>query len=467
MTLPSSFVVRLNPRTRVIDQGAALLGGSPSRYVRLSSAVASELNEREVSALTPAGARLADKLLELGMAEPVIERLPDVDADYTVVIPVMNRHGALRRLLSSIRASTAQKNPRIIVVDDASEDPAAIQKVATEFDAECVALVNNVGPAGARNAGLALVKTEYVVFLDSDVVIDANTIPTLLKHFADPHVALSVPRIIGLNSEKSWIGRYENARSSLDLGPMASAVKPRSTISWASSAAMVVRMSALNEGFDSGMRVGEDVDLIWRLSEAGWRIRYEPAAEARHEHRTDFRQWFALKVSYGTGAVPLAKRHHQSIPPAVMTPWSVALMASLIAQRKWSLPVAVAIALGVVIRNGRLLSTAQQPYVLGAFLTSQGIVSAAKQTSALMLKHWWPLTAVGCLFSRRIRKAALLAAVVDIAVEYDKEPGELDVLSFGAAKRLDDIAYGTGVWIASWRAKTVAALKPDWSGSRK
>jgi hypothetical protein len=52
-------------------------------------------------------------------------------------------------------------------------------------------------------------------------------------------------------------------------------------------------------------------------------------------------------------------------------------------------------------------------------------------------------------------------------VEYDKEPGELDVVSFGVAKRLDDIAYGTGVWLASFRAKTLAALKPDWSGSRK
>lgn len=467
MTLPPSFVVRLNSRTRVIDQGTALIGGSPSRYIRLAPTVASELNNREVSASTPAGARLADKLLELAMADPVVELLPDVDADYTVVIPVMNRHGALRRLLSSIRASTAQKNPRIIVVDDASEDPAAINKAATEFDAECVALVNNVGPAGARNAGLAHVKTEYVVFLDSDVVIDKNTIPTLLKHFADPQVALVVPRIVGLNPEKSWIGRYENARSSLDLGPIASAVKPRSPLSWASSAAMVVRMSALSEGFDPEMRVGEDVDLIWRLSKAGWRIRYEPVAQARHEHRTDFRQWFALKVSYGTGAVPLAKRHPQSIPPAVMTPWSVALMASLIGQRKWSIPVAAAIAVGATINSGKLLSSTQRPYVLGAVITSQGIVSAAKQTSALMLKHWWPLTAVGCLFSTRIRKAALLAAVVDIAVEYDKEPGELDVLSFGAAKRLDDIAYGTGVWIASWRAKTLAALKPDWSGSRK
>lgn len=467
MSLPSQFVVKLNKHTRVIDHGSALIGGSPTRYVRLSQTSQNALNGREVDASTPDGARLAHKLLELAMAEPVIELLPEYNQDYTVVIPVKDRTESLQRLLNSIRESTQESNPRIIVVDDASDDPEAIRQVATSFGAEVVHLEVNVGPAGARNAGLALVETDFVVFLDSDIVINQDTVPTLLKHFTDPQVGLAVPRISGLTQGANWIGRYENARSSLDMGPISAAVKPRSPISWAPSAAMVGRVSALQEGFDSEMRVGEDVDLIWRLNESGWRVRYEATAIAQHEHRNDFRQWFALKVSYGTGAVPLSRRHPENIPPAVMAPWSVAMMASLIAQRKWSVPVAVAIAVGVTIRNGRLLSSADQPYALGARLASQGIVSAAKQTSALMLKHWWPLTAVGCLFSRRIRKAALLAAVVDVLVEYDKEPGELDVVSFGVAKRLDDIAYGTGVWLASFRAKTLAALKPDWSGSRK
>ena len=467
MSLPSQFVVRLNKHTRVIDHGSALIGGSPTRYVRLSQASQDALNGREVDSSTPDGARLADKLLELAMAEPVIELLPENNQEYTVVIPVKDRAEPLRRLLTSIRESAQENIPRVIVVDDASDSPEAISRVAEQLGAEVIHLEVNLGPAGARNAGLALVETDFVVFLDSDVVINKGTVPTLLKHFTDPKVGLAVPRIVGLTPGRNWIGRYENARSSLDMGPLSGAVKPRSPISWAPSAAMVGRVSALQDGFDTQMRVGEDVDLIWRLSESGWRVRYEASALAQHEHRDNFREWFALKVSYGTGAVPLAKRHPENIPPAVMAPWSVAMMASLIAQRKWSIPVAVAIAVGVTIRNGRLLASADLPYALGARLTSQGIVSAATQTSALMLKHWWPVTAVGCLFSRRIRKAALLASVVDVLVEYDKEPGELDVVSFGVAKRLDDIAYGAGVWLASFRARTLSALKPDWSGSRK
>lgn len=467
MALPSFFAVKLNSHTRVLEGGAALIGGSPSRYVRLSAAAQQALNGDTVTASTPAGAQLAEKLLELAMAEPVVEQLPPLDLDYTIVIPVRNRRDALHRLLTSIRESNQPNPPRIIVVDDASDNSEELRGVAEACDAEFLSLPVNLGPAGARNAGLQLVTTEYVVFVDSDVVINQDTIPTLLTHFADPKVAVCVPRIRGLNQETSWIGRYENARSSLDLGASAGAIKPRSRLSWAPSTLMVARVSSLGSGFDAEMRVAEDVDLVWRLSESGWRIRYEPAAVAFHEHRTTFGSWFALKVSYGTGAVPLAKRHPRNIAPAVMTPWSVALMASLLAQRKWSLPVAVVIAIGATIRSGRKLSSAPQPYVLGATITAQGIRSAATQTSALMLKHWWPITAVGCLFSHRIRKAVLVAAVVDVVSEYDKDPADMDPVSFGVAKRLDDIAYGTGVWLASLRAGTLSALLPDWSGKQK
>ena len=38
-------------------------------------------------------------------------------------------------------------------------------------------------------------------------------------------------------------------------------------------------------GFDDGLRVGEDVDLVWRLLEAGWRVRYEPSVTVRHASR--------------------------------------------------------------------------------------------------------------------------------------------------------------------------------------
>ena len=467
MSLPDTFVVRLNSHTTVLEDGAALLGGSPTRYVRLSEAARSQLSGGVVRCTNPTGAALANKLLELAMAEPVFEELPESVADYTIVIPIKDRADALARLLESIRTSTLGNDPRIIVVDDASDDVEPIRLVAERFHAELLPLSFNVGPGGARNAGLAKVSTEFVVFLDSDLGINRDTIPVLMKHFADPLVAMVVPRIVGMDHDGSWINRYENARSSLDLGPIAGAVKPRSPLSWAPSAGLAARVSALGEGFDPTMRVGEDVDMVWRLHDAGWRIRYEPASTASHEHRVTLGSWFRRKAEYGTGAVPLAKRHPDYIAPAVMAPWNVAVMASLLTQRKWSIPVAAAIAMFATVRNAQQLKSAQQPLTLATSLTLNGLVSGASQTSALMLKHWWPLTAIACIFSRRIRNATFLLAVTDIAVEYEKSHGELDVVSFGAAKTLDDIAYGTGVWLASIKGRTIDALKPDWRWGKK
>jgi hypothetical protein len=170
---------------------------------------------------------------------------------------------------------------------------------------------------------------------------------------------------------------------------------------------------------------------------------------------------------YGTGAQPLAERHPEAIAPAILAPWSVGVMLALMAQRRWSVPVAVALSAVTAVRIGRRLRSAGDPYALGAWLTANGVVSAAAQASALMLRHWWPLAVVGCLFSRRMRRIVAVAAVTDIALEYRKNPARLDPFRFGLAKRLDDLAYGAGVWWGALRARSVAALKPDWRGLRR
>jgi hypothetical protein len=119
------------------------------------------------------------------------------------------------------------------------------------------------------------------------------------------------------------------------------------------------------------------------------------------------------------------------------------------------------------VRIARRLRSAGHPYALGAWLTANGVVSAAAQASALMLRHWWPIAVIGCLFSRRMRRIVAIAAVTDIALEYRRSPARLDVVRFGLAKRLDDLAYGAGVWWAALKARSAASLKPDWRGQRR
>lgn len=458
MTLPEGFVVALNSRTRVIDGGGALLGGFPTRLVRLTARARPLLTGRTVRVLDAAGAVLADRLLENGMAYPVVRELPpNPDPEYTFVVPVYDRAPQLDRLLTSIGPGR-----RVIVVDDGSRRPGEISGTADKHGARLVALPENAGPAAARNAGLRLVETPYVVFVDSDIVLPPDTVPLLLRHFTDPRVGMAVPRITGLPTAAAtgWIGRYEAARSSLDLGREPAAVRPGTPVSWASTACSVARVAAVADGFDERMRVGEDVDLCWRLIRGGWRVRYEPSVRAEHEHRVQAKDWLLRKAAYGTGAHPLAERHPELIAPAVLAPWAGALSVALLAQRRWSLPVAGAVCGLTTLRIARKLKGARQPVRLAAGLTANGAVSALSQSGALLTRHWWPLAALGCTVSPRVRRAVAVAALADVALEYRPGRVGLDPVRYAVARRLDDLAYGSGVWLSAVRGRSTAALRP-------
>lgn len=457
--LPPGFRIVLDRNTRVLDGGRALLGGAPvTRLLRLTPRARALLQGRGLQVRDAAGAALADRLLELGLAHPDAAELPvPAQPEVTYVVPVRDRPWQLNRLLGSIAPDST-----VIVVDDASRRREAVAAVARRHGAQLVPLKQNLGPAGARNAGLRLVRTPFVVFVDSDVVLAPDTVATLLRHFADPRVGLSVPRITGLHTTGSdnWIGRYEQARSSLDLGDRPALVRPGSYVSWASTACVVARVDALGDGFDERMRVGEDVDLGWRAVARGWRLRYEPSVAAAHEHRTGFVDWFRRKAEYGTGAQPLAERHPRSVAPAVLAPWSTAAVLALLAQRRWSAPVAAGLCGVTAWRISRRLSGTDHPLLTGARLTGNGAVAALSQSGALMTRHWWPATAALCLVSRRARRAAAVAAVADVILEYRGGAAGLDPFRYAAARRLDDLAYGAGVWWSALRGRSATALLP-------
>ena len=70
------------------------------------------------------------------------------------------------------------------------------------------------------------------------------------------------------------------------------------------------------------MRVGEDVDFVWRLAASGWRVRYEPAATMPHQHRVRLREWFARRKDYGTSAAILEQRHPGTVRPLYISAWT-------------------------------------------------------------------------------------------------------------------------------------------------
>ena len=455
-SLPNGFEVRIRPDVRVLSQGRVLIGGTPTRAVRLSERALRMISDGRVRVKDDVSSLLAGRLLESDLAVPLFHGTLSVSAgEVTVVIPVLDRPLHLERLLAGLRAQVG-----CIVVDDGSVDPGSIAAVASRHGARLLRLPTNGGPAVARNAGLAEVRTPLVAFVDSDVQVSADALLSLCRHFRDPSVTAVAPRVRGLvppGTRPRWFQRYDELSLSLDLGDRHALVRPGSRVSWLPSACLVVRRSAAENGFDETLRVGEDVDFVWRLVAAGGRVRYDSDTEVRHESRGSLASWLRRKVFYGTGGALLAKRHGSAVAPAVMSPVYAAAAVAILAQRRWSVLVALGCTLLTAGRVRRALPNVEGKTLESGRLAVQGLGSVGTQTVQLLLRHWWPATALALPFSARARRAVLAALVAD-ALLAPQRPRE--VLTRWAPRRLDDLAYGTGLWLGALRNRSPRALLP-------
>jgi len=456
--------VQVDRRVKVLGEGAALLGGSPTRLLRLAPAAQTMLADGRLEVHDAQSAQLARTLLDATVAHPRPASGPS-HRDVTVIIPVRDNAFGLTRLVHALRGM------RIVVVDDGSVLPVR----AEDFDGTyCNVTVlrhdRSKGPSAARNTGLAACETDFVAFLDSDVVPRRGWLEALLGHFCDPTVALVAPRIVGLQEPENLVARYEAVRSSLDLGHREAPVVPYGTVSYVPSAAIICRRTALKDvgGFDETLKSGEDVDLCWRFIEAGARLRYEPIALVGHDHRTQLREWFVRKAFYGTSAAPLAVRHPGKTAPLVISGWTL-LAWILMAMGSGFGYVASTIVAGMTGRRiAQSLSAVDTEPTEVAALAAKGLWSAALQLASAICRHYWPIALIAAVFFRRCRHLVLIAAVLDGVVDWvtrnrtaDDEVKRVGLPAYLLLKRLDDIAYGLGLWQGVFRERNLGALKPQ------
>ncbi|MGY1642097.1 mycofactocin biosynthesis glycosyltransferase MftF [Geodermatophilus sp. SYSU D00703] len=459
--LPDGFAVRLDPRTRRRDGGTALLGGSPLRLLRLRPRARDLLRGDRLVVRDAATAALAARLLDSGLAHPDLTGA--VPVALTVVVPVKDRPAELDRLLAALRTDPDTAAVPVLVVDDGSTDPAAVSATAGRHGARVHRHATSRGPAAARNAGLRTATTDLVAFLDSDCVPLPGWARGLVRHTADPRLALVAPRITALPARSAgWVDRYETAVSALDMGPHPAPVTAGTAVSYVPSAALLARRRALGAGFDESMRVAEDVDLVWRLTAAGWRVRYEPAATVAHEHPAETAAWLRRRAFYGTGAALLAARHGAAVAPVVVSPWSALAWGLLLTGRRGAaLAAAGVLAAGTGRLARRLARPGERPPVgLAAVLVLRGSAAAGRTLARSATRHHWPLAVLAAAVSRRARRRLAAAALADGVLAWWPHRREVGLLRFTAARRLEDLAYGTGLWWGALRARDPRALLP-------
>lgn len=245
---------------------------------------------------------------------------PDGPALAGVVVSY-NVRDLMLRCIAGLRAEGIEQ---IVVVDNASTDDsvAAIREAFPDVD--LVALDRNTGFAGGVNRAVARTTAPVVVVTTPDVELRPGCTKVLVEALEQsPDIGLVAPQVRTSDGQLYpsvrrfpstvdavghaflnfvWPGNPFSRRYRMldwDHGTAAD-------VDWAAGTHFVVRREAWDRvaGFDEGFFMFvEDVDLCWRLHEAGWRVRYEPAAEVVHE------------VSSSTDQVPyrMIAAHHRSI----------------------------------------------------------------------------------------------------------------------------------------------------------
>ncbi len=449
------------------------MGGAPFRVVRVSEPGAQVLDAWESGApvgAAEAAAALARNLTDSGIAVPIVGSRPiGAGAGVSIVIPVHDRPDGLLVTLRALRDLTGPGGAmEVLVVDDGSSDDGSVPATiaAAGVGASVLRRPERGGPAAARNTGWRSAKGPTIAFIDADCVPAKGWLDILLPHLDDPSVAAVAPRVPSSAADlpgrpaASWLTRYEAVRSPLDLGATAAPVRPGSHVSYVPSAALVVRRDVLEEagGFDEAMPVGEDVDLVWRLAAAGWRVRYEPGALVWHPPRSSLGGLLRQRHLYGTSAQPLAARHGSAVTPLVLAwPSALAWAAALGGPPA----VAAAAAAGAIGWSAwRLRGVTGLPARGAARLALSGHVSGGRAMAEAIRRAWWPLAlAAGVMAPRRVRAPAVVA-VAPLLLEWQRAGRPLDPLRWVLLRLADDVAYGSGVWAGCWRGRSGRALLP-------
>lgn len=436
------------------EHGDVVVAGSPLRLFRLGPAGVRVVEAIERGEPCPSGHEpLTDRLVDAGAVHPLPGPARAYGAgEVTAVIPVHDEDRAVLAALVGRLGALGE----VVVVDDASTEP-----VGELAGARVVRLHRNRGPAAARNAALGAVRTAVALFLDADTEPpDGDWLGPLLAHLDDERVGLVAPRVLSVGAP-GVLGAFDAARSPLDLGPHPARIRPGTRVSYVPAAALLVRLEALASigGFDEALRYGEDVDLVWRLVEAGWACRYEPAVSVGHRPRRNLAAFARQRYSYGTSAAPLARRHPGALAPARVSGWSAAVWGFAATGHPL---VAVTTAAATTAALARRLRNVPRPWRLALRFAGLGHVFAGRTLAAAVTRAWWPIAAVVAVRgSRRARLVVTAAALVPALVDWrERRPG-VDPLRYTALALLDDAAYGWGLWRGCLTEGEIGPLLPE------
>ena len=228
---------------------------------------------------------------------------------YSIIVPVYNRPDEVDELLESLCSQTL-KDFEVVIVEDGSQKPCkdVCDKYASILDLHYY-LKKNSGPGQSRNYGVERAQGQYVIILDSDVVLPEGYLEATEKSLTSELVAWGGPDASHPSFTPVQKAISYSMTSFFTTGGIRGGKKKLDKF-YPRSFNMGIRRDVYQElGGFSKMRFGEDIDFSYRIVEAGHQPRLFPNAWVWHKRRTDFRKFFRQVYNSGIARINLEKRH--------------------------------------------------------------------------------------------------------------------------------------------------------------
>lgn len=272
---------------------------------------------------------------------------------FSIIIPA---HNAADTILPCLRALANQTVPRcryeIIVVDDGSTDGTAevVQQFIQSQEMARSARQSVADPAGssgpssllwglsklirqshqgaavARNTGAQKARADIVLFLDADCVPERTWLERMTQALRQRNVA-GVSGVVRTR-QTGLIPRFIQAE--YDARYKRIAQKPYIDFVSSGTAGYHRQAFAAVGGFATVLGGAEDVDLSFRLCDAGYRLVFKPRAVVYHSHPESLLAYARRKFIYGYWRSRVYQRHPQKVAGDSRTPFSQKLQIGLV-----------------------------------------------------------------------------------------------------------------------------------------
>lgn len=238
---------------------------------------------------------------------------------FSLIIPVYNRPDEIKELLESLMIQSFQQDFEILIVEDGSEQNSEsivynFQKIASNRGIELrYFLKQNTGAGMSRNYGMQEATGDYFIILDSDIIVPEKYLEivdqSLSKNYTDTFGGPDAAHESFSPTQKAI--NYAMT-SFLTTGGLRGGKKPQTNFQPRSFNMGISRLAFEKTNGYSNRKIGEDIELSFRLKEMEFKSQLIPDAYVYHKRRSTFRQFLKQTNNFGKERPLLSKQFPQT-----------------------------------------------------------------------------------------------------------------------------------------------------------